>query len=64
MEVVEKNETSRFLRNCVSYISFALLIDILTSIGLFRGPLPTIPISRNRAHLAKVAKESKIVTKI
>ena len=64
VKAAEKNKTFRFLRNCISYISFAPLIDILAGIGLFRGPLPTISMSRYRALLERVVKEREKAIKI
>src|SRR4051812_1856321 len=64
VEAAEKNETSRFSRNCVNCTSFAPLTDISTGTGLFGSPPPAIPMPGNGAHLAKVAKESEMVVKI
>ena len=64
LEAAEKNETSRFSRNCVSCISFAPLTDISIGTGLFGSPPPAIPMSGNGVDLAKVAKESEMVAKI
>lgn len=64
VEAAEKNETSKFSRNCVSCTSFAPLTEISTGTGLFEGPPPAIPISGRGAHLARVAKESETAANI
>ena len=64
IKAAKKNKTSRFSRNYINCMFFALLIDILANTKLFKSPLPITSIFRYRTQLKRVAKEREIVVKI